>query len=164
MTRPLVHLICGSTGAGKTTYAIKICSEVGGVRFSIDEWMATMFWMDSPWPLDSAWSIERVERCYAQMWRTASEIAGRSVAVVLDWQRARYADLAAKASLPVKLHFLDIPVDERWRRVLLRNTDRGATHQLPFEVTREMFDFVESMWEPPTAAEVAALRGETVAG
>jgi hypothetical protein len=30
---------------------------------------------------------------------------------------------------------------------------------LPFNVTREMFDFVESLWEPPTDAELAASNG-----
>ena len=165
MTRHLLHFICGSTGAGKTTYAVTLCAEIGAVRFSIDKWMAALFWMDTPRPLDSAWSIERVERCRLQMWRTATDIARRGVPVVLDWgfgsakQRAHYADLAAKASLPVKLHYLDIPAEERWRRVRLRNNNRGASYQLPFDVTREMFDFVESMWEPPTAAELAAFGG-----
>ncbi|HTO80224.1 MAG TPA: ATP-binding protein [Methylocystis sp.] len=168
MTRPLVHLMCGSTGAGKTTYAIALCAEIGAVRFSIDEWMAALFWMDTPKPLEPGWSIERVERCYAQMWRVASEVADRGLPVVLDWGfggadlRARYAALAAEASLPVKLHLLDVPADERWRRVNLRNATRGTSYQLPFDVTREMFDFVETRWEPPSAEELAALSGVVV--
>ncbi|ARN81461.1 AAA family ATPase [Methylocystis bryophila] len=169
MKRQLIHFICGSTGAGKTTYAIKLCAEIGAVRFSIDEWMTALFWMDTPQPLDPAWSIERIERCYAQMWRVASEVAGRGLPVVLDWGfgsaklRARYAALAAQASLAVKLHVLDISAEERWRRVGLRNDGRGTSNQLPFDVTREMFDFVETLWEPPSAEEVAALRGVVVA-
>jgi len=42
-------------------------------RASIDEWMATLFWMDSPKPLEAAWSMERVERCWVQIWATASQ-------------------------------------------------------------------------------------------
>jgi predicted kinase len=168
MTPHIIHLVCGSTGAGKTTYAVTLCAEIGAVRYSIDEWMAALFWMDTPQPSDSAWSIERAERCRLQRWRTATEIARRGV---LDWgfggpkPRARYVDLAANASLPAKLHYLDIPAaEERWRRVRLRNNDRGATYQLPFDVTREMFDFVELMWEPPTADELAAFGDVVVAG
>lgn len=170
MTRGVFHFICGSTGAGKTTYALKLSDEIGAVRFSIDEWMAALFWMDTPQPLDPAWSIERVERCFAQMWRTATDVASRGAPVVLDWgfgsakQRAHYANLAAAASLPVRLHVLNLPVEERWSRVVLRNAHRGAAHQLPFAVTREMFDFVEDLWEPPTPAELAALTGVIVAG
>jgi predicted kinase len=169
MTCRAIHFICGSTGAGKTTYAIELCAKIDAVRFSIDEWMAALFWMETPQPLDPAWSIERVDRCCSQMWRTATDIATRGLPVVLDWgfgsakQRAKYADLAAKASLPVTVHFLDVPAEERWSRVRLRNCGRGETYQLPFDVTREMFDFVESIWEPPSFAELAALGGVVVA-
>jgi predicted kinase len=47
----LIHLISGSTGAGKTTYASQLSERLKGVRFSIDEWMAALFWMDTPQPL-----------------------------------------------------------------------------------------------------------------
>ena len=35
---PLLHMVCGGVGAGKTTYARKLADEIGGLRFSIDEW------------------------------------------------------------------------------------------------------------------------------
>jgi predicted kinase len=63
MTPATLHFLVGPTGAGKTTYAIRFCEEAGAVRFSIDEWMSALFWMDSPLPLEPAWSMERVERC-----------------------------------------------------------------------------------------------------
>ena len=44
MARYLIHLICGSTGAGKTTYALELAERIGAVRFSIDEWMTALFW------------------------------------------------------------------------------------------------------------------------
>ena len=34
-------LVCGPTGAGKTTYSLSISKEVGAIRFSIDPWMQT---------------------------------------------------------------------------------------------------------------------------
>ena len=30
------HLVCGSTGAGKTTYALSLVRRCNGVHFSID--------------------------------------------------------------------------------------------------------------------------------
>jgi len=42
------HVVAGSTGAGKSTFARELASRVGGVRFSIDEWMTRLYWMDSP--------------------------------------------------------------------------------------------------------------------
>jgi len=43
MTDHLIHLVCGSTGAGKTTYARALSERIGAVRFSIDEWMTALF-------------------------------------------------------------------------------------------------------------------------
>jgi len=165
MPEPLIHLVCGSTGAGKTTYARQLGEELGAVVLSIDQWMTTLFWMDSPTPLDPAWSIERVGRCLDQIWQTASQVAARGTPCVLDLgftrlqERSRFALLACDAGLSRQLHVLDVPADERWRRVELRNAQKGETHQLRFAVTREMFDFVETMWEPPTVAEMADCNG-----
>jgi predicted kinase len=163
---PLVHLICGSTGAGKTTYARKLSASIGAVHFSIDEWMAALFWMDNPKPTDPAWAIERVERCMTQIWATARQVAARSVPCILDFGfgttdlRARFAKLAQEEGLPLQLHVLDIPAEERWRRVQQRDVD--AAGQLAFAITREMFDFVETMWQPPDEAEMARYNGVRV--
>jgi predicted kinase len=159
-TPHLVHLICGSTGAGKTTYARALCARIGAVHFSIDEWMATLFWMDNPAPTDPAWAMERVERCMTQIWSTARQVAAQGVPCVLDFGfgmaelRKRYANLAREAGLSVQLHVLDIPADERWRRVEARDASPADGHRLPFAITREMFDFVETMWQPPTKDEM----------
>jgi predicted kinase len=166
----LIHLICGSTGAGKTTYALRLSDDLKGIRFSIDEWMATLFWMDTPQPLNPAWSIERVDRCLTQIWAVALQIAARNVPCVLDLgfgqtqSRAKFADLAKAAGLSVQLHFIDVPAEERWRRVETRNARKGETYQLAFDVTREMFDFVEELWEPPSHAEMLAYNGVRTPG
>lgn len=168
MQSHLIHMVCGSTGAGKTTYAEKLTEQVAGVRFSIDEWMSALFWMDSPQPLDHNWSIERVERCYRQIWDTTERVAKRGVPCVLDLgftdakSRARFAEFARRAGLSVQLHFLDVPKEERWRRVEARNAGKSGRQQLEFAVTREMFDFVETLWEPPGGDEMAAYDGVRV--
>ncbi len=165
MTQYLIHLVCGSTGAGKTTYANRLSGEVGGVVFSIDQWMTALFWMDSPSPIQADWSMERVRRCNGQIWTVAAQVAARGTACILDLgftrlkERSEIADLARAAGLSVQLHVLDTPVAERWRRVQSRNAEKGETHQLQFAVTREMFDFVETLWELPDDREMAACDG-----
>ncbi|NKB26358.1 MAG: hypothetical protein GKR99_01875 [Rhodobacteraceae bacterium] len=59
--------------------------------------------------------------------------------------------------MPVTLHYIDVPRDIRWDRVQQRNTEKGATFAL--EVTREMFEFIEDLWEAPTEAEMSARNG-----
>ncbi len=163
MITPLIHLICGSTGAGKTTYARELSAEIGALHFSIDEWMAALFWMDNPAATDPTWAIERVERCMTQIWTMAVRVAERGVPCVLDFGfgtkalRARFAGLARERSFGVMLHVLDVAAEERWRRVQSRNADGSG--QLGFAITREMFDFVEASWQAPDAAEMAALNG-----
>jgi predicted kinase len=161
----LIHLVCGSTGAGKTTYSLQLSDRLKGILFSVDEWMTTLFWMDTPQPLSPAWSMERVERCLTQIWAVALKIAARNSPCVLDLgfsqaqSRRKFADLAKAAGLSVQLHFIDVPAEERWRRVETRNARKGETYQLGFDITREMFDFVEGLWEPPTDAEMLACHG-----
>ncbi len=169
MTSPgLVHLLCGPTGAGKTTYGRSLAEAEGAVRFSVDEWMSGLFWMDAADPFEGGWAMERVHRCAALIWKTAVEISARGVPCVLEIgltsfeTRARYAALARDAGLPVKLHVVDAPLEERWGRVQGRNAEAGEGAQLPFELTREMFDFVETLWEPPSDQELAASDGVRV--
>lgn len=162
-----MHLLCGSTGAGKTTYGRRLAEEAGGVGFTIDEWMSALFWMDAPDPFTPAWAMERVERTAAMIWRTAAQICARGVPCVLEIglttaaKRAHYAGLARAAGFAVKLHVVEAPVEARWRRVQARN-DAPDADQLPFKLTRQMFDFVEAMWERPDAQELAALDGVMV--
>ena len=157
---PLIHLVCGSTGAGKTTAALELAAGLPALHLSIDDWMTTLFWADSPQPIQFAWAMARVKRCEAQIWTTALAAARLGVASVLDLgftkaeHRQRFYALAGAEGLGVRLHYVNVPAAERWRRVEARNTERGTTFRL--EVNRQMFDFIESIWEPPGAAELAA--------
>lgn len=162
-----LHLICGSTGAGKTTYAIRLADQIGAARFSVDAWMTALFWADSPQPLDPAWAIERVRRCVALIWSTAVDVARRGTPCVLEAglttraERARFATMAQADDVAISLHVCDVSADERWRRVQARNAAADGV-QLAFAITREMFDFVEAMWEPPSLDELRALDGVRV--
>ncbi len=50
MAAPLIHLICGSTGAGKSTDARRLAAEIGAVHFSLDQWTAAPYWTGNPLP------------------------------------------------------------------------------------------------------------------
>lgn len=158
-----LHIIAGSTGAGKSTYSAALCERSGAMRFSIDEWMGKLFWMDSPQPIRYEWTIERIDRCEAMIFAVARGLAERGVACVLDLgftqaqHRTRFYDLAKAAKLPFQLHWIDVPADVRWQRVLQRNEQRGKTFVM--EVDRAMFDFMEQRWEAPTPEEMALANG-----
>ena len=63
------------------------------------------------------------------------------------WQR--------KPNSEAKLHVLSVGASERWKRVDGRNKDRGETFHM--EITRSMFDYIESTWEPPSDNEIEAV-------
>jgi predicted kinase len=156
---PTVHLICGSTGAGKTTYAKALADRVRGVRFSIDEWMANLFVADRPDPLSLAWAVERTARCERQMWAAADQLLARGVDVVYDVglskreHRDRFRARAAQVGAETKLHYLDIDADTRRERVRRRNED-VANETSFFVITGPMFDWMERWFEAPDDDEL----------
>jgi predicted kinase len=164
--KPAFHIICGSTGAGKSTYAKRLAYEISGIHFAIDEWMVALFWKDSPDPIEFEWAMERVNRCEVQIVAMAAQCIAHGVPAILDLgftkaeHRQKFADIAEATGIDIALHFLDVPADVRWTRVQERNAQKGETFSL--EVNRDMFDFVEGMWEAPNKAELVALNGRRV--
>jgi predicted kinase len=153
-----VHLICGSTGAGKTTYAQALANRVGGVRLSIDEWMWHLFVADSPEPLSLEWAIERIARCETQMWAIADQLLARGTDVVFDVglskreHRDRFRTRAAQAGAS-KLHYLDVDPETRRERVRRRSAQpQNGTSSIV--VTEAMFDWMEGWFETPDDDEL----------
>jgi hypothetical protein len=67
------------------------------------------------------------------------------------------ADALRAGGVSPRLHLLDPGSEERWRRVSARNDMTGETYRVT--VTRPMFDFIDSIWQPPTPKEMDALDG-----
>ena len=156
MSGPYTCLICGSTGADKTTYANRLRQQLGALHLSIDDWMVTLFAPDKPSQVSWRWIEERVLRCERQILATALDLGLQQAD-----QRRRVAERVAAAGVGVRLHFLDIDASERWRRVEARNEQKGDTFRM--KVTRPMFDFIETIWQPPTPEEMSAFDGVRIA-
>jgi predicted kinase len=94
-------------------------------------------------------------------------VAAAGVPVILDLglstaaDRKRFITPALDLGYPIRLHFLDVPADVRWNRVRLRNVIKGDGFHL--EITREMFDFVESIFETPNEEEMRICNGQRIA-
>jgi len=153
-----IHIVFGPQGAGKSTYSKKFSKEVNGVHLSIDDWMWKLYGEDLPKPMNLKWIMERVERCEKQIWATSEKISGCGCEVILDLgfmklvKRELFKTLAKDQNISTQLHYVNAPHSIRRRRVLERNIEKGETFS--FEVTPEMFDFMENEFEKPTEKEL----------
>ena len=153
-----LHVIFGPSGAGKTTYANAFARREKAVAFILDEWMARLFAPDMPEPIEYEWMIQRVARCEAQIWSVAAGVLATGTPVILDIGLMRAADrnrvreIAEAAGLPLQFHYVTASAETRRARVAERNVVRGENFAI--EVTPEMFEFVEGVFEPPEPAEL----------
>lgn len=161
-----IVLVVGSTGAGKTTYSEKLAVKLSAVVYSIDSWMKALYWQDMPKNPDNAWFIEngswymdRIGRCESLILEEVSKRAKLNQKSILDLgfstsnHRIKFIKALREMGIEAEIHYLDLPADLRWERVEKRNLEKGETFVM--HVDRKMFDFIESIFEPPTAAEGA---------
>ncbi len=94
---------------------------------------------------------------------TGEDVLAAGVPAIFDCgltnahERQIFYDWADGLGVPVILHHLNVSPDIRWERVQRRNLEKGDTFAL--EVTRDMFDFMERAWEPPTDIEMTMRSG-----
>lgn len=160
----VVYLIVGSTGAGKTTYSKKLSAEKSAAVFSIDNFMKDLYWQDMPRNPDNSWFVEngpwymeRINRCEALILKMTVDRLQRSENTILDLgfstdeHRMKFISELKKSAAEIEVHFLDYSAEVRWQRVLKRNSEKGETFAMT--VDRNMFDYMESIFETPTAKE-----------
>lgn len=158
-----IHLVCGCPGAGKSTFSLQLTQDLGAIRFAIDEWMQCLHNGDKPDHPDFEWYYDRVQRDCLQMRRMAEQIVLKNIPVVFDngfinsRERAIFVDWAQEHGFSTRLYYVDVPADIRWQRVQKRNDEQMETYQ--FEVTRDMFDGIAHLWEPPSEKEMHHLNG-----
>jgi predicted kinase len=147
---PRLILMCGLPGAGKTTVARRLAESLPAVRLCPDEWIDALAvdLYDEPFR-------ERLERLH---WAHAQELLRLGQSVIIEnglWSRSERDQmrLGARAlDVPVELWFLDVPFEERWRRIEVRNGS-GALGVVP--MSRELFSSYEPFFQAPDAAELA---------
>lgn len=145
-----IHIICGGTGAGKSTFSKELAEKSGAIHFSIDDWIAILYGVDKPDDVDYLWYIERIARIEDMMWLIIEHSKADYIldlGFALKSHRQKFYDLANLTGITAKLHYLDVDAVERWRRVCERNEEKGRTFALT--VSREDFDFMENLFEEP---------------
>ena len=154
----MIYIVGGLPGAGKSIYSKKLADKVNGIVFSMDVWMSDLYWVEKKPGEDVEWALQRMQRCEKRMISTCAQLSERNMSSILDigfvnlvYRQKAYKKLDS-LGLDYEIHFLDVAKEIRWQRVEKRNSQKGATFS--FEVTREMFDFMEDHFDEITHKEV----------
>lgn len=165
---PTAHLISGLPCSGKTTYAMALVEKNGGVLFSLDYWLITLYGRYSLDDVGYPEHVRRVLACRKVISGLACELLRRGLDVVLDdgffLREHRLQQIAAfKPAVEdsdavngtrVLTHVVHVALDVLSARLQRRN------HDLPkhnFAVTHETLQRFIEVYEEPSDDEGAEL-------
>lgn len=148
--KALLIVLCGLPGSGKTTLARRLAAELPAVRLCPDEWLAKLG-ID----LYDEGARERLEALFREH---AYELLSLGQTVILEfgfWAREERDEVRLRAraiGAAVELRYLDVPLDELWRRLKVRN---GTGTPDTVVITRAMIGQWADQFEAPDQDERA---------
>ena len=144
-----LHLLCGSIGAGKTTFAKSLERDHSAILFSHDEWMVRLYGRNPP----SEHFQEYFHRVEGLIWQMAARFLALGRDVVLDhgfWTRAD-RDLARRKAQEIgvqaRLYFLHCPEEVMRERVLTRTEESRESLYINEQAFRKLMERFEAPME-----------------
>jgi predicted kinase len=157
--KPIVYLICGFIGAGKTTFAKKLEEKTGAVRITKDEWSIRFIGNDPTIDGYAEWDTKIIELSRD----VAFQLAEKGIDVIMDegfWEKDTRAEMKRRIeAIGAKevLYYLDTPIETIRERVVRRN---NTLTKESFKISREMLDTYLMDWQAPGEDEDYILASE----
>ncbi len=150
--KPIVYLICGFIGAGKSTFAKKLEEKTGAVRIVKDEWSISLIGNDPTIEGYAQWD----RKIIALSRDFAFYLAEKGIDVIMDegfWEKETRDEMRRRTSAigaKVVMYYLDTPIETIRERVVGRNSNITKDS---FKISREMLDGYLKNWQPPREDE-----------
>ena len=145
---PILHIICGVPGSGKSTLSKKIASEKLALRLTPDEWMDRI--------VGDGFNEEKRQVVEQMQCELAEQALRLGMNIVLEngfWTRVErdaMRAMAAAVGATVVVYYFDLTRDEIWSRLDARNKNLPP-HTFPIDEAR--LDDSLAHFEVPTADE-----------
>jgi predicted kinase len=149
---PTLTLFCGLPGAGKTTLARRLEADGAGLRISTDDWQAAIGHPHADTDFHA--------RLQVVLYRHTLDLLRHGTDVILEdglWRREERAQKFGDARFRgarIAFHVFDVPLDILWSRLQRRNESRAPD---AYPMTYEELRWAWSLFQPPSAAELAAV-------
>lgn len=150
--KPVAYIIIGFIGSGKTTFARKLETETGAVRFTKDEWMVRVFGNTPP--------KDKFEEYDNKMTSLARDMAIKclkaGISVIIDegfWEKEQRDEISEKvksAGAIPKLYYLEVPFEIMKARTLKRTENPPVDS---FTIDEEAFNYYWKFFQPPSKNE-----------
>ncbi len=150
--KPIVYIICGFIGAGKTTFAKKLEEKTGAVRITKDEWSISIIGNDPTIDGYAEWDTKIIELSR----NVAFQLAEKGIDVIMDegfWEKETRDKMKRRIEAigaQVVLYYVETPIETIRDRVVGRNNNLTKDS---FKISREMLDNYLKYWQPPSEDE-----------
>jgi predicted kinase len=147
---PVVHLVSGFLGSGKTTFSKALAAREGAIRFSVDELYLQLF-SDGPTAELDQRALDRLLSVLNDLW---PQVVAAGTSVVLDlgfWRRSLRDEVRQRAKekgAVCQLYWLRCSDEVALARCLSRNGDPGS-----FLISAEGFAELKPRFQLPGADE-----------
>ena len=148
--QPVLIAFCGLPGSGKTALAREIERSTGAVRINTDEWVADL-------GVDF-FNYDFRNKLQVRLYLLGLRLLELGKSITLEdglWTRDErdvHRKVARDLGGAIYMHYFDVPLDELWRRLEVRNAI-GGHGVVP--ISRALLDESWIKFEPPDPTELS---------